>query len=115
MAFAAPLSAKARRCGEYPFRQSLRLCHLPQGDGFGGGSKVSGIAKKASPWGSWLCVAKTEGVNPTRENGNPERPQTLRVSEIINNFSLAYAQSAAEGIPDHFRCSSMVWMRVLAR
>ena len=55
------------------------------------------------------------GVNPTRENGNPERPQTLRVSEIINNFFLAYAQSAAEGIPDHFRCSSMVWMRVLAR
>ena len=63
----------------------------------------------------WLCVAKTEGVNPTRENGNPERPQTLRVSEIINNFSLAYAQSAAEGIPNHFCCSSMVWRRVLAR
>ena len=59
--------------------------------------------------------SKTEGVFPTRENGNPERPQTLRVSEIINNFSLAYAQSAAEGIPNHFRCSSMVWMRVLAR
>ena len=53
--------------------------------------------------------------DPTRENGNPERPQTLRVSEIINNFSLAYAQSAAEGIPNHFCCSSMVWMRVLAR
>ena len=30
----------------YPFRQSLRLCHLPQGDGFSGGGKVSGIAQR---------------------------------------------------------------------
>ena len=33
---------------------------------------------------------------PTCENGIPERPQTLRYSEIINIFSLAYAQSNAE-------------------
>ena len=36
--------------------------HLPQGDGFRGGGKLHGIAPKASPWGSWLCEAKTEGV-----------------------------------------------------
>ena len=34
---------------------------------------------------------------PTCENGIPERPQTLRYSEIINIFSLAYAQSASGG------------------
>ena len=49
----------------------------------------------------------TEGVvnavylyDPTRENGIPERPQTLRYSEIKNNISLAYAQSEAERIPN---------------
>ena len=35
--------------------------------------------------------------DPTCENGIPERPQTLRYSEIINIFSLAYAQSASGG------------------
>jgi len=29
---------------EYPFRHRLRRCHLPQGDGFSGGGKVSDIA-----------------------------------------------------------------------
>ena len=53
--------------------------------------------------------------DPTRENGIPERPQTLRYSEIKNNISLAYAQSVAERIPNYFCCSSIVWMRVLAR
>jgi len=37
----------------YPFRQSLRLCHLPQGDGFSGGGKVSGIAQRRPLGGSW--------------------------------------------------------------
>ena len=36
--------------------------------------------------------------DPTCENGIPERPQTLRYSEIINILSLAYAQSNAERI-----------------
>ena len=36
----------------------------------------------------------------TRENGIPERPQTLRYSKIINIFSLIYAQSNAERIPN---------------
>ena len=31
--------------------------------------------------------------DPSRENGIPERPQTLRYSELINNFSAEYAQS----------------------
>ena len=39
---------------------------------------------------------------PSRENGLPERPQTLRQSEIINVFSLAYGQSKAEAISNHF-------------
>ena len=41
---------------------------------------------------------------PSRENGLPERPQTLRQSEIINVFSLAYGQA----ISNHFffSCSS---------
>ena len=45
---------------------------------------------------------------PSRENGLPERPQTLRQSEIINVFSLAYGQSKAEAISNHFffSCSS---------
>ena len=30
---------------------------------------------------------------PSREKGTPERPQTLRYSELINNFSAEYAQS----------------------
>ena len=36
--------------------------------------------------------------DPACENGIPERPQTLRYSENINIFSLAYAQSNAERI-----------------
>ena len=32
--------------GDYPFRHRLRRCHLPQGDGFRGGGKVSGIAQR---------------------------------------------------------------------
>ena len=28
--------------------------HLPQGDGFSNGDKVSGIAIRRPPWGSWL-------------------------------------------------------------
>ena len=35
---------------------------------------------------------------PSREKGTPERPQTLRCTEIINHFSAEYAQSKAEGI-----------------
>ena len=37
-------------------------------------------------------------LRPSRENRIPERPQTLRYSEIINSFSLNYAQSKAERI-----------------
>ena len=50
-----------------------------------------------------LALSVTCGANAvflhdsTRENGIPERPQTLRYSEIINIFSLAYAQSASGG------------------
>ena len=36
--------------------------------------------------------------DPSRENGIAERPQTLRYSEIKNNFSAIYAQSNAARI-----------------
>ena len=51
----------------YPFRQSLRLCHLPQGDGFRGGGRLSGIAK-SRPLGEGGCERseQTEGVSPGR-------------------------------------------------
>ena len=44
-------------------------------------------------------------TTPPRENGIPERPQTLRYSEIKNNISLAYAQSNAERIQNRLMVS----------
>ena len=61
-AFVAPLSAKARRCGRgYPFRHRLRRCHLPQGDGFRGGGKLSGTAQRR-PLGGAGERSEPEGV-----------------------------------------------------
>ena len=45
-----------------PFRQSLRLCHLPQGDGFRSGGKVSGIAQRRPLGGAGTPSGVTEGV-----------------------------------------------------
>ena len=72
----------------------------PQGDGFSGGGKVSDIAIRR-PLGGAGERSEPEGVTPQRrafaesgaatavfrydptcENGTPERPQTLRCSEI---------------------------------
>ena len=72
---------------------------------------------KASPWGSWLCAAKTEGVFPqrrafaesgavnavcrhgsSREKAILENPQIFQNCEIINNISADDAQSKAERI-----------------
>jgi hypothetical protein len=39
-------------------------------------------------------------VNPSRENGIAERPQTLRYPENKNNSSADYAQSNAARIPN---------------
>ena len=47
----------------YPFRQSLRLCHLPQGDGFSGGGKLCGNAERR-PLGGAGERSETEGVLP---------------------------------------------------
>ena len=48
-----------------PFRQSLRLCHLSQGDGFSGGEKVSGSAQsRPLGEGGLTRSGKTEGVIP---------------------------------------------------
>ena len=78
---------------EYPFRHRLRRCHLPQGDGFSGGGKVSDIAIRR-PLGGAGERSEPEGVTPQRrtfaesgaatavfrydpacENGTPERIQ----------------------------------------
>ena len=56
---------------------------------------------KPSPWGRWIAAKRQDGRgnpavslhDPTCENGTPERPQTLRGSEIINNSSADHAQS----------------------
>ena len=47
-------------------------------------------------------------ITPARENGLPERPQTLRQSEIIKFSSAEDAQSSAARSSDHFffSCSS---------
>ena len=54
--------------------------------------------------GLYLLYRRT----PSRENGLPERPQTLRQSEIIKFSSAEDAQSSAARSSDHFffSCSS---------
>ena len=77
--FAAPLSAKARRCGEKFLLAFSRLISCS--------SRFAQREQLPFPTVSFLC-----------EKGISERPQTLRNSETINNPSLNYAQSNAERI-----------------
>ena len=122
---------RRRRLGEfapvaYPFRQSLRLCHLPQGDGFSSGGKLCGSAERR-PLGGAGERSETEGVlpvasilalslaarlfpqetsaapavslyDPSREKVILENPQIFQNCEIINNLSAEYAQSNAARI-----------------
>ena len=47
---------------ENPFRlAAARQSTFPKGTAYGNAGKFP-ILRKASPWGSWLCEAKTEGV-----------------------------------------------------
>ena len=60
----------------------------PEGGAFGSPRKVH-LSAKASPFGRGVTVGDGEGEpafrhDPSRENGIPERPQTLRYSEIKN-------------------------------
>ena len=86
-------------------------CHLSQRERPWQRDEVCVDCQGLPLWGSWHRAAMTERASPlklfaaavplydpSRENGIPERPQTLRYSEIKNNFSLAYAQSNAERI-----------------
>ena len=77
--FAAPLSAKARRCGEKFLLAFSRLISCS--------SRFAQREQLPFPTVSFLC-----------EKGISERPQTLLNAETINNFSLNYAQSNAERI-----------------
>ena len=86
-------------------------CHLSQRERPWQRDEVCVDCQGLPLWGSWHRAAMTERASPlklfaaavplydpSRENGIPERPQTLRYSEIKNNISLAYAQSNAERI-----------------
>ena len=47
---------------ENPFRlAAARQSTFPKGTAYGNAGKFP-VLRKASPWGSWLCEAKTEGV-----------------------------------------------------
>ena len=74
------LNRKACLPGSYPFRQSLRLCHLPQGESEPSPSRLAPChlprkgevllylpadAKKLPLRGSWHRVAMTERVKPS--------------------------------------------------
>ena len=77
--------------------KSYGFASSPKVGAFGSPRKVH-LSAKASPFGRGVTVGDGEGEpafrhDPSRENGIPERPQTLRYSEIINNFSAEYAQS----------------------
>ena len=120
MAWRQGFRLKCKVClpGSYPFRQSLRLCHLPQGDGFSGGGKLCGNAERR-PLGGAGERSETEGVlpaiilvlppqrraftesgaaaavsryDPFREKAILENPQIFQNCEIINNLSAEYAQ-----------------------
>ena len=58
--------------GNYPFRHRLRRCHLPQGDGFSGSGKVSGIAQRR-PLGGAGERSEPEGVQMAKHK-KPRRP-----------------------------------------
>ena len=94
---------------EYPFRHRLRRCHLPQGDGFSGGGKVSDIAIRR-PLGGAGERSEPEGVTPQRrafvesgaatavfrydpacENGTPERIQNRPTQKAAAALSCAAA------------------------
>ena len=91
---AAPRFRRKRCAGDYPFRlaasrqATLPLLSLRDIFPRSGGSRPSRGRlqrrretlrqhQKASPWGSWLCVAKTEGVFPRT---NPLSPLPLVAS-----------------------------------
>ena len=91
--------------------------HLPQGDGFRGGGKVSGIAQRRPLGGAGFAQQRLRGVfpqrraftesgavnaahryDPSREKAILENPQIFQNCEIINNISADDAQSEAERI-----------------
>ena len=48
---------------ENPFRlAAARQSTFPKGTAFAVAENFTALPQKASPWGSWLCEAKTEGV-----------------------------------------------------
>ena len=63
----AALDASSPEGGDNPFRHRLRRYHLPQGDGFSGGGKVCGSAKRL-PLGGAGALAP-EGVTPPVKRG----------------------------------------------
>ena len=86
--------------------KSYGFASSPKVGAFGSPRKVH-LSAKASPFGRGVTVGDGEGEpafrhDPSRENGIPERPQTLRYSEIKTD-SLNYGQSKSGG---HFKSSN---------
>ena len=57
-----PFAGKGVDTRENPFRlAAARQSTFPKGTAYGNAGKFP-VLRKASPWGSWLCEEKTEGV-----------------------------------------------------
>lgn len=56
-------TGKGDGCQRNPFRlAAARQSTFPKGTAFAVAENFTALPQKASPWGSWLCEAKTEGV-----------------------------------------------------
>ena len=96
----------------YPFRQSLRLCHLPQGDGFRLCRKVC-LLGKGVPLGELSSVARLRGFQ--RENSLSQsltalpapsgreplaRPDTLCLSRELSRHAKGPISEGAVAVGD---------------
>ena len=115
-AFAAPLSAKARRCGDTPSVIACGDATFPKGTAFGSGGKVFGIAQRR-PLGGAGERSEPEGVAFGMAGKFPATPPLLkkplwkirrfsRGANIKIFFPLFMRKANAERIPNRFRQST---------
>mgnify|MGYP004575054755 CR=1 FL=1 len=76
-------------CGgwDYPFRHRLWRCHLPQGDGFSGGGKVSDIAQRR-PLGGAGERSEPEGVTSAMAVQFPVEIKSLAYRRRVRYYIL---------------------------
>ena len=99
-AFAAPLSAKARRCGGTPSGIACGDVTFPKGTAFSGNGKVSGIAQRR-PLGGACCDQReqTEGVASAVAINLPAKAQSLRARQRLPpRGNLQNRQVLTEGV-----------------